>query len=198
MAEKPASKWITGGQTRLGLVVSSDAASAWFIREIIPLEPNLMQYLRHNWRNASDIPDLRQEIYARVLKAARARMPENAEQFLFTCARNHLIDVVRHEQVVPMESFADIDVLGIAADGPLRDRLIIDQQETHRLEAALDQLPPRTREAVALAYFDGLSRNDIAKRMGVTHQTVSELVARGAMALADILLGASASRSRKS
>ncbi len=36
---------------------------AWFGQEILPLEASLMQYLEHNWRNASDISDLRQEVY---------------------------------------------------------------------------------------------------------------------------------------
>jgi RNA polymerase sigma factor (sigma-70 family) len=190
MAERPASGRKFGGQNRQGTAVTDDAVSAWFIREIVPLEANLMHYLQHNWRNASDIPDLRQEVYARVLQAAQERIPDNPENFLFVCARNLLIDLVRREQVVPMETFADLDVLGIATDVPEADRLMIKREELRRLEAAMEQLPPRTREAIALAYFEGLSRTEIARRMGVTHQTASKFVAKGALILADILFGA--------
>jgi len=178
--------------------MSADPVSAWFVREIVPLEANLMHYLQHNWRNASDIPDLRQEIYVRVLASARERIPDNAESFLFGCARNLLIDLVRREQVVPMETFADLDVLGLVSDLPEPDRLVIKQQELRRLQTAMEQLPPRTREAIRLAYFEGLSRTEIARRMGVSQPTASEFVAKGTVILADILYDTSDDRSAKS
>jgi RNA polymerase sigma-70 factor (ECF subfamily) len=170
--------------------VTADSASAWFIREIVPLEAKLMHYLRHNWRNASDIPDLRQEVYARVLQAARERIPDNPENFLFVCARNLLINLMRREQVVPMETFADLDALGLVSDAPEPDGEVMKQEELRRLETAMERLPTRTREAITLAYFEGLSRTDIAKRMGITQQAASQLVAKGALALGDILFGA--------
>ncbi len=196
MAEKPASGHDFGG--RQGTGVTDDAVSAWFIREILPLEANLMAYLRHNWRNPSDIPDLRQEVYARVLEAAQERIPDNPENFLFVCARNLLINLIRREQVVPMENFADPDILGIASGAPGPDRLLIEREDIRRLEAALEQLPARTREAITLAYFQGLSRTEIAKRMGVTQQAASKFIAKGALILSDILSNAPADRGTKS
>jgi RNA polymerase sigma-70 factor (ECF subfamily) len=190
MAERPVAGRNVGGQNRQGTNVTDDTVSAWFIREIVPLEANLMHYLRHNWRNASDIPDLRQEVYARVFAAAQERIPENPENFLFTCARNLLIDHIRREQVVPMETFADLDMLGIASDAPRPDRQVIEHEELRRLEAALEQLPPRTREAIELAYFEGLSRKEIARRMGVSPSAASHFIANGAFILGDILYGA--------
>jgi RNA polymerase sigma factor (sigma-70 family) len=197
MAERQVAGRNVGGENRQGTAVTADAASAWFIREIVPLEAKLMHYLQHNWRNASDIPDLRQEVYARVLQAARERIPDNPENFLFVCARNLLINLVRREQVVPMETFADLDALGIASGAPEPDRQVIEQEELRRLEAAMKQLPARTREAIALAYFEGLTGKEIAKRMGVAQPTASEFIAKGALTLADILYGASAGRSVK-
>jgi RNA polymerase sigma factor (sigma-70 family) len=197
MAETPASGRNFGGRNRQGTAVTDDAVSVWFIREIMPLEANLMRYLQHNWRNASDLPDLRQEVYARVLEAAQEHIPDNPRNFLFVCARNLLINLVRREQVVPMETFADLDTLGVAAGAPQADHLIIEQEELRRVEAALKRLPARTREAIALAYFEGLSRTEIAKRMGVTHQAASKFIAKGTLTLGDILYDASAGRSAK-
>jgi RNA polymerase sigma factor (sigma-70 family) len=198
MSENPAGGRDVGDQTRKGLAVTDDAVSDWFIREILPYEAILMHYLQSNWRNASDIPDLRQEIYARLFEAARERIPDNPKRFLFVCARNLLIDLVRHKQVVPMETFADFEALGIAADAPEPDRQLIEREDFSRLEAAMEQLPPRTREAIALAYFEGLSATEIAKRMGVARPTAAKFIARGGLILADILYGASDGRSAKS
>jgi RNA polymerase sigma factor (sigma-70 family) len=197
MAERPVSGRNVGDHDRKGTVVTDDAVSAWFIREILPLEAKLMQYLRHNWRNASDIPDLRQEVYARVFEAARERIPDNPKHFLLVSARNLLINLVRREHVVPMETFADLDTLGIASSEPEPDHLVIEHEEIRRLKAALEQLPARTREAIALAYFEGLSRTEIAKRMGVAQPTASRFIAKGAVALANILYGAPTDRSAK-
>ena len=198
MAEPPVPGRNVGGQNRQGTTVTDDTVSAWFVREIVPLEANLMHYLQHNWRNPSDIPDLRQEVYARVFEAARERIPDNPKHFLLVCARNLLINLVRRDHVVPMETFADLDVLGIASDAPEPDRQLIERQNLWRLEAAMEQLPPRTREAIALAYFEGLSRTEIAKRMGVTQQTASEFIAKGTLTLADILYSPPADDGAKS
>lgn len=180
------------------MAVTDDAVSAWFLREILPLEAILMHYLRYNWRNASDIPDLRQEVYTRVFESARERIPENPKRFLLTCARNLLINLVRRAEVVPMESFADFETLELATDMPSADSAIIEQEELQRLEAALEKLPARTREAISLAYFEGLTRKEIAERMGVTQSAASHFIANGALILGDILYGASSDRSAKS
>ena len=198
MSEKPATGRDFDGQDRKGMAVTDDAVSAWFFREILPLEAILMHYLRLNWRNASDIPDLRQEVYARVLESAQERLPDNPKRFLLTCARNLLINLVRREQVVPMETFADLDLLGVAADSPAPDRLVIEHEELGRLEAAVERLPARTREAVRLAYFQGLTGKEIAKRMGITQSRVSHYLGEGVLLLADILYGPSAERSSQS
>jgi RNA polymerase sigma factor (sigma-70 family) len=198
MAEIPAAGRDVGGQDRKGMVVTDDAISAWFLREIMPLEAILMHYLRHNWRNPSDIADLRQEVYARVFEAARERVPDNPKRFLLTSARNLLIDLVRREQVVPMETFADFESLSIAAEAPEPDRAVIEQEELRRLKTALEQLPARTREAVTLACFEGLSRPEIARRMGITPSRVSHHLADGAFILGDILHGDAIDRGAKS
>lgn len=167
--------------------VTDDAVSAWFLREIMPLEAILMHYLRLNWRNASDIPDLRQEVYARVFEAARERLPDNPRRFLLTSARNLLIDLVRREQVVPMETFGDFETLDIATEAPGPDQAIIQKEELRRLKAALERLPPRTREAMTLACFEGLSRGEIAERMGISQTRVSHHLADGVFLLGDLL-----------
>ncbi len=198
MSEKPAAGRNVGGQDRKGMAVTDDPVSSWFIREILPLEAMLMHYLSSNWRNTSDLPDLRQEVYARVLQAARVHIPDNPKRFLLTSARNLLIDLVRRKQVVPMESFADLEAFAFAADTPEPDRALIEKEELSKVKAALAQLPPRTREAIELTYFEGLSVTEIAKRLGVSHPMASKFIAKGTLTLGRILYGAPPDRSTKS
>lgn len=148
-----------------------------------------MQYMQHNWRNRHEIADLRQEVYVRVYEAARKQIPNPARPFVFTIARNLLINRVRHERIVPIDAVADLDALDIAADMPGPDRNVIARDELRRLQAAIDRLPTRCREAVTLGRIEGLSGQEIAARMGISEATVSKHLTLGMYALANVLYG---------
>ncbi|HEY5238924.1 MAG TPA: sigma-70 family RNA polymerase sigma factor [Rhizomicrobium sp.] len=162
----------------------------WFVREMLPLESALMQFLQHNWRNQNDIADLRQEIYLRVCEAAMKDLPAQPRQFLFTTARNLLIDRVRREQVVSIESVTDLEALDITLDAPGPERSVIARDELRRLQSALDRLAPRCREVIVMGRIEGLSGREIAVRLGLTEGTVSEHLAKGMRALANTLYSA--------
>jgi RNA polymerase sigma-70 factor (ECF subfamily) len=181
-----------------GASMSTDKVSAWFVREILPLEAILMHFLQHNWQNRADIADLRQDVYARVFEAAQKQIPDNAKRFLLATARNLLIDRVRREQVVPIDVIADVDSLGVAIDTLSPDRTVMAREELRRLQVALDRLPPRCREAIVLAYVEGLNGQEIASRMGITKFTVSEHLSNGLRALTDMLYGEPIDRGRTS
>ena len=172
----------------LGAGMTAPDLEAWFIREILPLEASLMQFLRHNWRNRSDVEDLRQEIYVRICEAAEKETPRSPRSLMFAIARNLLIDLVRKEQVVPIVAVADLDLLEIELDAPSPDRSAIAKDELRRLQDALDKLPPRHREAVVLGRIEGLSGREIAARMGIAENTASEHLKLGMHALTDLYL----------
>ena len=161
----------------------------WFVREVLPLEAALTQYLQHNWRNRGDIEDLLQDVYIRVFEAAREQIPDRPRAFVFTTARNLLIDRVRREQIIPIEAVSDLDALNVAMDAPGPERSAMARDELRRVQAALDYLPPRCRQAVVLRQVEGLSRKEIANRMGIGEETVKEYLAEGVVALADTLYG---------
>jgi RNA polymerase sigma factor (sigma-70 family) len=162
---------------------------AWFVREVLPLEAILMHFLRHNWRDANEIEDMRQEVYARVCEAAQIQTPEHAKSFVLKTARNLVIDRVRRGQVVPIDAVADLDALGIAVDAPGPDRSVMAREQLRRLQSALDKLSPRVRQVVVMRRIEGLARREIALRMGVTEDTVAEYLAEGMRVLANKLYG---------
>ena len=174
---------------RPGEAIDAAQLRAWFLHEVVPLEPALTQYLQHNCRNKADIADLRQEVYVRVFEAAREALPERPKQFLFATARNLLVDRVRREHVVPIEAVSDLDALEIAKDVPGPDRSAIARDELRKLQAALDHLPPRCREAIVLQKIEGFSIREISTRMGVSEATVKTHLADGMRALANLVYG---------
>lgn len=164
---------------------------AWFVREVLPLEATLTTFLRHNWRNRADISDLLQDIYVRVYDTARTALPTSTRAFVFSIARNLLIDRVRHERVISLQAVEDLEALNIAADAPGPDAYTMAREELRRVQAALEHLPPRSRETIVLFQIHGLSRHEIAVRMGITEKTVTWHLNTGMRALADLLYGKS-------
>jgi RNA polymerase sigma-70 factor (ECF subfamily) len=169
--------------------MTASPAEDWFVREVLPLEAALMQFLQHNWRNKADIADLRQDVYVQVFDAAHTKIPDNAKAFVFQTARNLLINRLKREHIVPIEAVADVEALNAAIETPGPERNTIARDELRRLQAALDRLPPRCREAVVLGRIEGLSGREIAARMGITEQAVSAHLINGVRALVNEIYG---------
>ena len=167
---------------------------AWFIGEVLPLEAALTQYLRHNWRGDANVADMVQDVFVRVFEAARKELPESTTSFVFATARNLLIDRVRHEKIIPLEAVENLDALNIAADAPGADEQVIAREELRRVQSALDELQPRSREAFLLHHVEGCSRREIALRMGISEKTVTWHLNTGVRLLADFLYRAPVKR----
>lgn len=93
---------------RREILVPASDLEAWFIREVLPLEADLMQFLRRSWPNSLEVEDLCQEVYARLFEAAQERIPQPPRPFAFAVARNLVIDRSWRAQVVPIEAVADL------------------------------------------------------------------------------------------
>jgi RNA polymerase sigma-70 factor (ECF subfamily) len=157
----------------------------WFTTEVLPLEAILMRYLRQNWRDSAEWPDLRQEVYARVYEAAREGLPERPAAFVLATARNLLADRARRQQVVSIEAFAELDDLSACELTP--ERHASGRAELNVLVEAIAALPARCRQAVMLRKVDGMSQRDVAAEMGITEDTVEKQLAKGMRAIADAL-----------
>ena len=153
------------------------------------MEAALTQFLHRNWRNSADVVDIRQDVYVRICEIARKELPNPVRPLLFSIARGLLVDRVRKKNVVPIEAVADLDALGIAVEPLSPDRNVIAREEIRRLQIAMERLPPRCREAVRLARLEGLTGREIASRMGITEQAVSNHLNNGVRLLADMLYG---------
>ncbi|HEX3363905.1 RNA polymerase sigma factor [Phenylobacterium sp.] len=162
---------------------------AWFFREVFPLEPALTRYIRRNWRNESEVADLRQEIYARIYSAARERLPLQTKPFLFTIARNHLINQAKRAHVVSIDHVAGLESSPVLVDAVTPDRHVTARDELRRVQAGLDRLPPRCREVVVLRKIEGLSTKAVAARLNIGVDAVEQQMVHGMRALVDFMAG---------
>lgn len=160
----------------------------WFVDAVLPFEPMLTSYLSRNWRNRDEIADLRQEVYCRAYDAAAQQPVRAIKPFLLAIARNLLIDQIRRSRIVSIETIsqmeASIDEISFEPGCQL-----VARDELRRLESALQQLPPRCREAVYKRKIGGLSQRQIAESMQVSEHTVEKHLAKGVRLLANILHG---------
>ncbi|MBT9499689.1 MAG: RNA polymerase sigma factor [Burkholderiaceae bacterium] len=168
--------------------MTQDELSAWFVDEVLPLEPVLERFLRRNWRDVDEIADLRQEVYARVFDGCANSRPDSAQAFVLSTARNLLIDRARRAQIVSIETYADMDALTPTVDHLSPERHSAARSELRLLQAALNLLPLRCREVIELRKIEGLSQREVATRMGITEDTVERQVSKGVRALALALL----------
>lgn len=173
-----------------------DDLDVWFAEQILPCEGALNAYLRRVWPDLSEIADLRQEVYVRVYQSAGKSRPPVARFFLFTVARNLLIDRLRKSRVVPIDLMEDLDALDVLSNDISADRIVSGRQELARLEAALDDLPVRCRETFVLRKIEELSQREAAEQMGVSEATVEKQMVKAMRILADRFWNA-ASRSEQ-
>ena len=178
--------------------MTRDEIDEWFVQEVLPLEGVLQRFLRRNWRDAGELADLRQEVYARLLEGRAEARPDSVQAFMLSTARNLLIDRTRRARIVSIEAFADMDALEFAAEGVPLERQLMARSELQLLERALQLLPPRCRQVVELRKIEGLSQRDVAQQMGITEHTVERQVSLGIRALADAMADTGSASGHKS
>ena len=111
-----------------------------------------------------------------------------AMAWLTAIARNNAIDSLRQKQSRPQPNF---DLRGEDGDpyenlaspnaGPLED--LMAQRQCRVVRACLGSLPREQRESLTLAFYDGLSHQEIAHHLGKPLGTVKSWVRRSLLSL---------------
>ncbi|WP_237829229.1 RNA polymerase sigma factor [Sandaracinobacteroides sayramensis] len=139
--------------------------------------PGLRRYFRRRIADG-DVDDLVQEVFLRLHSRYMNGSIENLEGYLFRTAHNVLVSRYR-EQASRIVSSSDKWAEGLSAYDPISpERITIGQEEYRRVIAAIQNLPPRTREAFELHRFENLTYQAIAQRMGISRNSVKDLMHR--------------------
>ncbi len=112
-----------------------------------------------------------QDVFVSLWRTARTYDPERARvsTWLFTIARNRAIDATRRRAARPVDPHEKIWAADVSPDTA---DLVSAADDAARLAAAMAELPDPQREALSLAYFDGLSHSEIAERLQLPVGTV--------------------------
>ena len=116
--------------------------------------------------------DVLQDVYVKIWQGAAGFDPARASAitWMATIARNRAIDEVRRRRPVSIEDTPE--ALEVPQSGP--DPLESAQQSEalRRLKACLEGLEPDRRQMVLLAYYTGLSRDELAQRFATPVNTI--------------------------
>jgi RNA polymerase sigma-70 factor (ECF subfamily) len=151
----------------------------WFLSAILPHQAALTRYLIRLCRSSEDVPDLRQETYIRVCESAKRSRPRFPKTFLFTTARNLVIDKARREQVVSITYTHDGVSLDVSIDELTPERRVSARQDLQQLTRAFDSLPEKTRSVIWLRRVAGLSQRETAASLGMDESALEGRMSRG-------------------
>jgi RNA polymerase sigma-70 factor (ECF subfamily) len=127
-----------------------------------------------------------QEAFAAVWRSASTYRPERgaAGGWLYTVARNAIVDRLRRNGPA---ADAELPELMSAEPGP--DQQAEDSYVSWRVHRALEELQPREREVIELAYWSGMSQSEVAEYLGLPLGTVKTRTRSGLARLASVLEG---------
>jgi RNA polymerase sigma-70 factor (ECF subfamily) len=150
----------------------------------------LRRFLKLKLPNASDVPDLAQEVFMRLLRVRNHEDIRSPEAYLFTVA-SHVVHQHAQKHASAPESIDLTDMLAdlqlvSADDPPAKAETSLRLQE---LERALDQLPPRVAMTLLLHRLAGRSIDEIARELGVAQITVKKYLAKALLHCRDTCEG---------
>lgn len=130
----------------------------------------LQRWLGFKLGNASDAADLAHDTFLRLLGRSDLHTVREPRALLTTVAKGLLVNRYQRQALerAYLEALAALpEPLAIC---PAQRLLIL--ETLHEIDAMLDALPARVRQAFLLAQLDGLAYADIAARLGVSLITV--------------------------
>jgi len=144
----------------------------------------LWRYIFRYSGNRANAEELMQEVWFAVAReAARFRTDAKFTSWLYTMARNRVID--RHRTARPQ---VDVEVESLTDEHSPTPLQSVEQAELGQsILAALDRLPREQREAFVLQTDSGLSVQEIAAVTGTTFETAKSRLRYARDRLKDLL-----------
>ncbi|MEQ3626092.1 MAG: RNA polymerase sigma factor [Celeribacter sp.] len=169
--------------TLLVLYANGDRSAARSLT--LRLTPAVVAQARRMLRDQAEADDVAQEAMLRLWRIAPDWRPGEAKvtTWLYRVTANLCTDRLRKRRGIGLDQIAEPE-----DDTPRAEERLQFAARAEALEQALDALPDRQREAVALRHIEGWSNPEIATAMDITVEAVESLTARGKRALAALLL----------
>ena len=118
-------------------------------------------------------------------QAARGRL----EPWLFTLARNRALDYLRLKSERQRRREDPLDPQPADSAGPDFESSVDAQRRSQKIRAMMDDLAPAQRQAIELAFYEGMTHSEIAQHLKEPLGTVKSWIRTGLLRLREALEG---------
>jgi len=167
--------------------LATQERAVWLARYILPHELALRAWLSRRPLAGLEIDDIVQETYAILASLERVDHVQTPRTYMFEVAKSVILQALRRSRIVAFEALAEAEGLEPPSAEPSPETVAADRQELGRLAALIAGLPAKCREAFTLRKVHGLSQREVARRMGVSENTVEKHVGKGISVLMDAM-----------
>ncbi|WP_297510342.1 RNA polymerase sigma factor [uncultured Caulobacter sp.] len=161
------------------MTLASHERAIWLARNALPHEPALRAWLSRRPLAGLEVDDIVQETYAILAALPAVDHIVNARTYMFEVAKSVVLRALRRRRVVAFEALAEIESLDPPSAEASPETVTSDRQELSRIAALIAGLPAKCREAFTLRKVHGLSQREVARRMGISENTVEKHVGKG-------------------
>lgn len=144
-------------------------------------------------RDPMDAEEITCDVFNQVWRAAQSYSSErgNVTSWLIIMARSRSIDRIRAraaklKRELPLEMDGSPESVTVW-QGPSPEQDATQSQQRQRIRKAMESLPAEQRRAIELAFFGGLTHQELAERLGEPLGTVKTRVRAGMSKLRELL-----------
>lgn len=156
-----------------------DETLAWVARHVVPHEAALRARLLRVVSSVDQVDDIVQDAYLSLSRLESVAHIRNGRAYLFATARNLLLQKLRRERLVRIDSLTELHLLTLEDDAPDPERDVGARRELDRVRRLIAALPDRCREIFEMRRVQGLPQREIAARLGLPEHTIEQQAMRG-------------------
>ena len=141
----------------------------------------VFRYVYSKLHDREDAEDLTQTVFMKAFRSISSFQDQNKNPlaYLFTIARNTIIDFQRKKREVSIEQEEKENLLVKLVDGRENPEESLMKRE-HRgfIQSLLDRLKPEYKEVLTLKFLNDYSTSEIAEKMGKTEANIRQTQVR--------------------
>jgi len=143
--------------------------------------PHLYAVALRILRESAAAEEVLQESFVNVWHHAGSYVAAKSQPltWLTSIVRNRCLDQLRRREVDTVTMDDEEHAMTIADEGPTPLELLLSGADAHAVKGCVEQLDAGQKQAIALAFYQGLSHSELAQHLAQPLGTVKSWVRRG-------------------
>ncbi|WP_082616093.1 RNA polymerase sigma factor [Massilia sp. Root418] len=159
----------------------------WLTINFLPHEAELRRMLRRVCSGPAEIDDVVQETCYRILSMPSLDHVRDPKPFVFRAAKNIVLDRIKRDSVVQIETIANLDELDIADTAPSPERVVFARSELKWVIGLVANMPDRCKNVFRARRIHGLSQQETAETLGLSDGVVEHEMMKGMRLMSDMI-----------